>query len=103
MSYDVSPQYYYTYSPMTKMSYNNNSLPSNPYPNDESLPQLSLATRAIDNITEVHTGYLNARPLSDDVITPNKRYDSALIPYKLLSRSPGKQVPYTAVCITITI
>ena len=61
-----------------------------------------MATKAIDNITIAHTAYLNARPLRESRVTPNKRYDSALIPYKLLTKYPGKQVT-THFTITLSL
>ena len=55
---------------------------------------VELASRAVDNVTAVHYAYLNADPLLRVAITPNRRYDSALVPYQLISHDTAQQTRY---------
>ena len=55
---------------------------------------VELASRAVDNMTSVHYAYLNADPLLRVTVTPNKRYDSALVPYRLISHDTVRQTRY---------
>ena len=55
---------------------------------------VQLASRAVDNVTAIHYAYLNAAPLLRVAVTPNRRYDAALVPYQLISHDTTRQTRY---------
>lgn len=56
--------------------------------------KMDLAAEALENITKLYYAYINAEPNLHVEITPNGRYDDALIPYSLLMTDTESQQRY---------